>query len=96
MLVAAPARVTPVTLFGKPGCHICADVRARLWPLAAVLNLEVEEVDILGDEALFARYRDRVPVLAVAGREAFEGPWSPAAERLLRRVARGRWRAGCR
>jgi glutaredoxin len=56
-----------VTLYTAPGCHLCE--RAR-----EVLELEgvaYEEVDISGDAALEAAYREWLPVVEIDGDRAF-------------------------
>jgi glutaredoxin len=62
-----------VTLYSKPGCHLCEDVRALLDEVAAELAFTVEEIDIAQDPQLFERYRYRIPVLVADGREIGEG-----------------------
>jgi glutaredoxin len=60
-----------VRLYGAPGCHLCADARALLEEERGRLGFELEEVDISADPALERAYRVRIPVVEVAGREAF-------------------------
>jgi glutaredoxin len=64
--------VTTVTLYGRPGCHLCDDARAALLPLAAELGFALEEIDIEGDDDLHRRYLERIPVIAVDGEELFD------------------------
>ncbi len=40
-----------VTLYGKPGCHLCDDARAVLGDVASRRPFELEEVDITLDPA---------------------------------------------
>jgi hypothetical protein len=62
-----------VVLFGRPGCHLCDDARAVLERLRDRTGLfELEEVDIERDDALHARYLERIPVVALDGEELFE------------------------
>ena len=58
-----------VTLYGRPGCHLCDDARALLVPLAAELGFRLEERDIEADDALFKAYLERIPVVALDGEE---------------------------
>jgi glutaredoxin len=69
-----------VTLYSKPGCHLCEELRELLGELAPELAFAVAEVNIETEAALFERYRYRIPVLVVDGRE-IEGKLS---ERDLR------------
>ena len=61
-----------VTLYGKPGCHLCDDARAVVERVRARRPFEVEEVDVSLDAALYREYGERIPVLALDGVELFE------------------------
>ncbi len=61
-----------VTLYGKPGCHLCDDARAVVERVRAERAFELEEVDVSLDPVLFRRYGERIPVLALDGEELFE------------------------
>jgi glutaredoxin len=61
-----------VTLYGKPGCHLCADARAAVERVRAERRFELREVDVSLDPALNRRYSERIPVLALDGEELFE------------------------
>ena len=61
-----------VTLYGRPGCHLCDDARAALERVRATLPFRLEEVDIERDDALMRRYLERIPVVAVDGDEVAE------------------------
>jgi glutaredoxin len=62
-----------LTLYSKPGCHLCDDVRATLDELRPEHTFALEEVDITSDAELFARYRFEIPVLLKDGREVARG-----------------------
>jgi glutaredoxin len=64
--------MSTVTLYGRPGCHLCDDARAALLSLQARVEFELDEVDITGDDALHARYLERIPVIALDGEELFD------------------------
>ena len=64
--------MTRVTLYGKPGCHLCDDAREAVQAVRAERDFELEEVDITLDPLLFRRYGERIPVVAIDGREALE------------------------
>ena len=57
-----------ITLFSRPGCHLCDDARALLERVGEPFD----EVDIDGDDELFKRYLERIPVVTIDGAEAFE------------------------
>jgi glutaredoxin len=61
-----------LTLYGRPGCHLCDDARAQLLGLGAELGFALEEIDIEADDALFKRYLERIPVVALDGDELFD------------------------
>jgi glutaredoxin len=61
-----------VTLYGRPGCHLCDDARDALERVRAVRPFHLEEVDIESDDALLHRYLERIPVVAVDGEELFD------------------------
>jgi glutaredoxin len=61
-----------VTLFSRPGCHLCDDARQALERVRGKAAFELEEVDITTDDALHARYLERIPVIALNGEELFD------------------------
>ena len=61
-----------VTLYGREGCHLCDDARAALERVRATRPFSLEDVDIETDDALFKRYLERIPVVALDGEELFE------------------------
>jgi glutaredoxin len=61
-----------VTLYGKPGCHLCDDARTVVQQALAGRDAELEEVDVTLDPVLERRYGERIPVLAVDGEELFQ------------------------
>ena len=60
-----------VTLYGRAGCHLCDDARAALERVRARHPFRLDEIDIESDDALFKRYLERIPVVAVDGEELF-------------------------
>jgi glutaredoxin len=65
--------VTPaVTLYGRPGCHLCDDAREALLRVRADAPFALREIDIEGDDELFKRYLERIPVVCLDGAELFE------------------------
>ena len=61
-----------VTLYGRPGCHLCDDARAVLQRIRASTPFTLEEIDIEADDALLRRYLERIPVIALDGEELFD------------------------
>jgi glutaredoxin len=60
-----------VVLYYAPECHLCAAARRVLDRVREDAPFELEEVDITGDPALEATYRQRIPVVEVEGETAF-------------------------
>jgi glutaredoxin len=76
--------MTRLTLYGKPGCHLCEEARQAVLAARQRRDFELEEVDVSSDPALQRLYGERIPVLAVDGEVAFELGVNPEA--LLRRL----------
>ena len=62
-----------LTLYSKPGCHLCEDLRAALDELQPEYDFTLAEIDITCDDTLFARYRYEIPVLLKDGKEIARG-----------------------
>ena len=73
-----------VTLYSRPGCHLCDEAREVLETLRVQAPFTLDEVDITRDDALHARYLERIPVIALDGEELFDYEVDGAA--LLRRI----------
>jgi glutaredoxin len=73
-----------VVLYGAPGCHLCDVAKGVLERQRELLGFELRQVDISGDPALEAAYREQIPVVVVDGRKAFKYRVDPAE--LARRV----------
>ena len=58
-----------VTLYGRPDCHLCDEARDVLTRIRATRPFRLEEIDVESDDALFKRYLERIPVIAVEGEE---------------------------
>ncbi|MFC5261114.1 glutaredoxin family protein [Kribbella qitaiheensis] len=58
-----------VTLYGKPGCHLCDDARAIVEQVCGELGVGWTEIDITQDPALFEQYAEQIPVTLVDGRQ---------------------------
>jgi glutaredoxin len=58
-----------VTLYGKPGCHLCDDARTIVGQVCAELGVGWTEIDITTDPKLFEEYGEQIPVTFVDGRQ---------------------------
>jgi len=63
-----------VTLYARPGCHLCEDAADLLERLARRFPILVDEVDILGDVDLYERYKHAIPVIAIAAGPTLRAP----------------------
>ncbi|HEY7632095.1 MAG TPA: glutaredoxin family protein [Thermoleophilaceae bacterium] len=61
-----------VTLYGKPGCHLCFDAFQAIEKVRRERDFELKEVDITMDAGLNREYGERIPVIAIDGVETFE------------------------
>jgi hypothetical protein len=59
-------------MYTRRRCGLCDEAREVVEAVARSIPLEFEEVFIDGDDDLELRYGIRIPVIEVAGREAFE------------------------
>jgi glutaredoxin len=73
--------VTPrVTLYGKPGCHLCDEARLVVARVCTEMGEEYTEVDITTDPVLAQRYGEEIPVTLVDGEQ--HDFWRVDPERL--------------
>jgi coenzyme F420-reducing hydrogenase beta subunit len=64
--------VPVLTLYGKPGCHLCDDARVAVGDVLAGRDVGLREVDVTLDPVLERRYGERIPVVALDGEELFD------------------------
>jgi glutaredoxin len=64
--------VVTVTLYGKPGCHLCDEARAAVERVRQRRSFDLHEVDVTLDPVLNREYGERIPVIAVNGEELFD------------------------
>jgi hypothetical protein len=58
-----------VTLYSRPGCHLCENARAVIEEVCAELGESYTEISILDDPELIRRYGEEIPVTLVDGRQ---------------------------
>jgi glutaredoxin len=56
-----------VTLYSRPGCHLCDDARAVIERVCAELETSYDEVDITTRPELMSAYGEQIPVTLVDG-----------------------------
>jgi glutaredoxin len=76
-----------VTLYAKPGCHLCDDAREVIARVCADLGTSYQEVDVTTDPDLQRRYGEQIPVTLVDG--AQHDFWRVDERRLRAALATG-------
>ncbi|WP_261167115.1 glutaredoxin family protein [Microbacterium sp. Marseille-Q6965] len=78
--------MTDLTILTKPDCHLCDVAREIVEQTLADLPddvadaVEVTEVSILDDDALYAQWWEKIPVVLIDGK--LHGHWRVAPDRL--------------
>ena len=67
----ASTRKPDVAVYHSAGCHLCERALAQVRALRDELGFELREIEITGDEALEAVYREWLPVVEIDGRRRF-------------------------
>jgi glutaredoxin len=76
-----------LTVYSRPGCHLCEEMKAAIDRVAQSIPLTVEVIDISDDAELEARYGLEIPVLLVDGKKAAK---YRVSEKELTRILRAR------
>ncbi len=63
-----------VTLYSKPNCHLCTELKVDLAALQKEISFELVERNIEENADDFARFRYLIPVLDIAGGELLYPP----------------------
>ncbi|MBD8022470.1 glutaredoxin family protein [Microbacterium gallinarum] len=75
--------MTTLTLISKPDCHLCDVAREVVETVLADLpedSVEVEELSIADDPALYAQWWEKIPVVLIDGE--LHGHWRVSPDRL--------------
>jgi glutaredoxin len=75
--------VIALTIYSRPGCHLCDEMKAVVRNVARTIPLSLQEIDISTNAALEAEYGLEIPVLLVEGKKAAK---YRIAEEELRRL----------
>ncbi len=59
-----------VTLYSRPGCHLCEEAKTAIAPLLRELNATLREVNIDEDAILKERYGWDIPVIFIGQHKA--------------------------
>ena len=82
----AAAGPRDITLYSRPGCHLCDEMKKQIAPLVTKFKAKVREVNIDADPILRARYNEEVPVLFLGSRKVAK--YSVDTERLRAQLQR--------
>jgi glutaredoxin len=66
----AAAGPREVTLYTRPGCHLCEEAKAAVAPLLREFGAVLREVNIEDDAVLEGRYGRDIPVIFIGARKA--------------------------
>ena len=58
-----------ITLYSRPGCHLCDDARAVIEAVCSELGESYDEISISGDAELERRFGHEIPVTYVDGKQ---------------------------
>jgi glutaredoxin len=64
-----PTEPLEVTLYTRPGCHLCEEAKSQIAPLLAEFGARLREVNIDADPELRERYNVDVPVIFLGHRK---------------------------
>ncbi len=59
-----------VTLYTRPGCHLCDEAKSAIAPLLIEFGAALREVNIDADPVLKERYAWDIPVIFIGQRKA--------------------------
>jgi len=62
--------VPVVTLYSRPGCHLCEEAKASIQPLLAEFGATLHEVNIDSDPDLAAQFGHDIPVIFIGAHKA--------------------------
>ena len=77
-----------ITLYTRPGCHLCDDAKALIEPMLSEFGATLREVNIDEDAVLRQRYGTDIPVIFIGSRKAAKHRVDPAKFRRQLRDAK--------
>lgn len=89
----ASAHPLEVTMYTRPGCHLCADAKAMMQSLLDEFGATLREVNIDQDNELGERYGWDIPVIFVGRHKAAKHRVDPMQFRRQLEEARTRAQA---
>jgi glutaredoxin len=76
-----------VTLYTRPGCHLCEEAKALIEPMLGEFGATLREVNIDEDAVLRQKYDTEIPVIFIGSRKAAKHRVDPAKFRRQLRDA---------
>ena len=73
-----------ITLISGPNCHLCDQAKAMLYPLLEVKNIQLNELNVSDDAALFEQYGMRIPVVIFT--DGSEKGWPFTATQIAKMI----------
>jgi predicted DCC family thiol-disulfide oxidoreductase YuxK len=73
-----------ITLISGPNCHLCDQAKEILYPLLEANNIQLNELNVKDDAALFEQYGLRIPVVVFA--DGSEKGWPFTAAQISRMI----------
>jgi glutaredoxin len=67
-----PSIMAHVTVYSKPGCHLCEEAIRLLQRVQKQHPFELEEINIQDDPTLLSEYGEQIPVVTLNGTFLFE------------------------
>jgi glutaredoxin len=61
-----------ITIYGRPGCHLCDDAEERVAQLVDGSGATIEVINIEHDEELHKRFLVKIPVVEIDGVQVAE------------------------
>ncbi|HUN64195.1 MAG TPA: glutaredoxin family protein [Candidatus Sulfotelmatobacter sp.] len=89
----ASAQPLDVTIYSRPGCHLCEEAKAVMQPLLKEFGATVREVNIDKDPELAERYSWDIPVIFLGPRKAAKHRVDPRQFRRQLEEARAKAKA---
>jgi glutaredoxin len=59
-----------VTLYSRPGCHLCDEAKTAIAPLLREFRATLREIDIAGEATLIERFGCDIPVIYIERKKA--------------------------
>ncbi len=73
-----------ITLISGPNCHLCDQAKQLLYPLLEANNIQLKELNVKDDVALFEQYGLRIPVVVFA--DGSEKGWPFTTAQISRMI----------